>query len=270
MKEQPAMRRPGTPARPSASTPTHPAVLVVEDDAQAAKLLAMYLDAAGYGSVLVRSGEEALQQAARLRPQAIFLDLLLPGMDGWDVLTALKASPRTRDIPVVIISVLDRQALGFRLGAVDYLVKPVDRMQLLRALGRCLRQRGTPGVRQQVMVVDDDADALRLLSAYLANAGFDVVQALGGAEGIYLAKLLRPALVVVDLLSGTDCLSVIPALHGDPGAHIPVLVLTTSQLVQAQQALGYGEIHIITVRQEGVGQELLTAIAQVLPVHGQP
>lgn len=75
---------------------------------------------------------------------------------------------------------------------------------------------------------------------------------------------------MVNLLSGTDSLSVIPELHSDPSARIPVLVLTTPQLVQAHQTLGYGEIHIVTVRQEGIGQELLTAIAQVLPVHGPP
>lgn len=113
-------------------------VLVVEDDPLAAKLLTLHLLRAGYRVACARGGEEALRLAVEQRPLAITLDLMLPDRDGWEVLTQLKRSAQTRDIPVVIISVLEGQALARRLGAAAFLVKPVERAALLQALGQAL------------------------------------------------------------------------------------------------------------------------------------
>jgi signal transduction histidine kinase/CheY-like chemotaxis protein len=111
-------------------------VLVVEDDPHSAELLSVYLDGAGYRVAHARDGAEGLELARRLRPRAVVLDILLPRLDGWDLLARLKADPATADSPVVVVSMLDERGKGLALGAVEYLVKPVGRDELLEALER--------------------------------------------------------------------------------------------------------------------------------------
>jgi signal transduction histidine kinase len=111
-------------------------VLVVEDDPHSAELLSVYLEGAGYRIAHARDGAEGLEMARRLRPRAVVLDILLPRLDGWDLLARLKADPATADSPVVVVSMLDERGKGLALGAVEYLVKPVAREELLEALER--------------------------------------------------------------------------------------------------------------------------------------
>jgi signal transduction histidine kinase/CheY-like chemotaxis protein len=111
-------------------------VLVVEDDSHSAELLSVYLEGAGYRVALARDGAEGLELARRLRPRAVVLDILLPRLDGWELLARLKADPATADSPVVVVSMLDERSKGLALGAVEYLVKPVGREELIEALGR--------------------------------------------------------------------------------------------------------------------------------------
>ena len=111
-------------------------VLVVEDDAHSVELLSVYLEGAGYKIAVARDGVEGLELARRLRPRAVVLDILLPRVDGWDLLARLKADPATADAPVVVVSMLDERGKGLALGAVEYLVKPVGREELLEALER--------------------------------------------------------------------------------------------------------------------------------------
>ncbi len=111
-------------------------VLVVEDDAHSVELLSVYLEGAGYKIAVARDGVEGLELARRLRPRAVVLDILLPRVDGWDLLGRLKADPATADSPVVVVSMLDERGKGLALGAVEYLVKPVGREELLAALER--------------------------------------------------------------------------------------------------------------------------------------
>ena len=111
-------------------------VLIVEDDPHSAELLTLYLEGAGYRIALARDGAEGLELARRLRPRAVVLDILLPRLDGWDLLARLKADPATADAPVVVVSMLDERGKGLALGAVEYLVKPVAREELIEALER--------------------------------------------------------------------------------------------------------------------------------------
>jgi signal transduction histidine kinase len=111
-------------------------VLVVEDDPSSAELLTVYLEGAGYRVAVARDGAEGLELARRLRPRAVVLDILLPRVDGWDLLARLKSEPATADSPVVVVSMLDERGKGLALGAVEYLVKPVGREELLEALER--------------------------------------------------------------------------------------------------------------------------------------
>jgi signal transduction histidine kinase/CheY-like chemotaxis protein len=111
-------------------------VLVVEDDAHSVELLSVYLEGAGYRIAVARDGAEGLELARRLRPRAVVLDILLPRVDGWDLLGRLKADTATADAPVIVVSMLDERSKGLALGAVEYLVKPVGREELLEALER--------------------------------------------------------------------------------------------------------------------------------------
>lgn len=238
-------------------------VLVVEDNPQAAKLLSLYLIKAGYQTLIAQSGSQALELAVQCRPMAITLDLLLPDIDGWQVLTELKTLPRTRDIPVVIVSVLDRQALGFRLGAADYLVKPVERAELLHALRRCIPREGENGVRRKVMVVHTDPDELNLLAMMLAQEKYEVIQALGKDEAANLAKCAHPDLVVTNLLAGElDFFGLLESLKAaSETAHIPVLALTSKIFGSVEQAHEGDRIEFVLLQEnELIEERLLAAI----------
>jgi CheY-like chemotaxis protein len=243
-----------------------PTVLVVEDDYQAAKLLATHITRAGYDVALAQRGDEAVVKATEMNPSAITLDILLPVQDGWDVLAQLKASPRTRDIPVVIVSVLDRQQLGFRLGAVEYLVKPVKRHELMRALGRCMLYGRIPIPPGKVMVVDEDPAELSVVAVALSGRGYQVIEALGGAETIHLARMLRPALVVVNLSAARRHRSeLIAMLREDPAtAGIPILALTASQAGPRERARTYPRAHAIWYRERSTEETLLQAVTHIL------
>lgn len=241
-------------------------ILVVEDNPQAAKLLSIYLAQAGYHVLTAQNGSQALALAAQHHPMAITLDLLLPDMDGWQVLTELKAMPNTRNIPVVIVSVLDRQALGFHLGALDYLVKPVERAELLHALRRCVPHEGENGVCRKVMVVHTNPDELNLLSRMLAQERYEVIQALGSEEAANLAKCAHPDLVVTNLLEGEmDFFRLLEELKAAPEtAHIPVLALTARALSSAEQAREEGRIEFVLLQEnELIEERLLTAITML-------
>src|SRR5713101_59403 len=118
----------------TAEAEASPLVLVIEDDAKAAELLRLYLAEAGYTVALARDGTEGLEKVKRLHPGAVILDVLLPKVDGWAFLTQMKADPATKDVPVIITSIVDQKGKGFALGAVQYLVKPVHKEELLREL----------------------------------------------------------------------------------------------------------------------------------------
>src|SRR5262249_52930688 len=225
---------------PIAADAAAPLVLVVENDPQAADLLTAYLALGSYRSAVATDGEQALELARALHPLAITLDLLLPTLDGWEVLRALKLDPGTRDIPVMMVSVVDDQHLGYALGAVDYFVKPVDREALLARLARHARDEKLPRREVRVLAIDDDPRALALTTGTLESAGYRVLQAGGGAEGIRLAEREHPNLILLDLMmpdvSGFD---VVRAVRENPATHdIPILVVTAKELtVEDKDAL---------------------------------
>lgn len=241
-------------------------VLVVEDNPQAAKLLSLYLDQAGYQVLIAKNGRQALTLAAKCQPMAITLDLLLPDVDGWQVLSELKNLTLTRHIPVVIVSVLDRQVLGFRLGASDYLVKPVDRAELLHALRRCTLSEGENGLCRKVMVVHTDPDELKLLAMMLAQEKYEVIQALGTEEAANLAKCMHPDLVLTNLLAeGMDLFSLLEGLKATPEtAHIPVLALTSTMLNAAEHAGEEGRIEFVLLQENELIEERVLAAITML------
>jgi len=246
-------------------------ILVVEDNPQAAKLLSLSLTQAGYEVLLAANGITALELANRCHPKAITLDILLPDRDGWEVLAELKASPHTRDIPVLIVSVLDQPTLGFRLGASDYLVKPVERGMLLHALKRCVARVSKDWDFRKVMVVHTDPDELHLLARIVAQQAYEVIQALGPEEAALLAARTHPDLVVTDLLAGgMDYFALLEWLRAAPEtADIPVLALT-SRLGLQDDVHAKGHIEFVLVQESDMVEERLLAAITLLFKQGKP
>jgi signal transduction histidine kinase/DNA-binding response OmpR family regulator len=219
-------------------------VLVIEDDPSAVRLLRTYLETDGYGVRIARDGPSGLAEARARAPAAIVLDILLPGTDGWEVLREFKADPILRDVPVIIVSVVDERGLGLALGAVDYFLKPVDPTALLARLARyTLTTKVTTG-RIRVLAVDDDPAALDLIDAALQPEGFDVVRATGGQEAIDRAAAERFDLVVCDLLMpDLDGFDVVTALKAEPTSReVPILILTAHTLTDAEKIRLNGQI----------------------------
>jgi signal transduction histidine kinase/DNA-binding response OmpR family regulator len=231
--------------QPAAAAPSYPEVtpgglsmLVIEDDERSAELLRIFLEDGGFSVTVAGDGDEGIEAARRLRPAAIVLDLLLPNVSGWDVLTRLKGDRVLADIPVVIVSMVDERGKGYALGAAGYLVKPVDRDELLGALRPLLTGvNSIDGTPATVLTIDDDPVALELVAAVLGPEGYRVVRAQDGEEGVSVALRERPSLVILDLLMpGIDGFEVVEQLRADPRtADIPIVVLTSKAIGEADR-----------------------------------
>jgi PAS domain S-box-containing protein len=212
--------------------PQAPLALIIEDDPPSAKLLKLYLTEAGFTVEVAHDGEVGFEKAKTLRPAVITLDILMPRVDGWDFLTRVKADSRTTSIPVVVLSIVDERGKGFALGATEYLVKPVDRDDLIRAVRHAVRTSNDEARDITVLAVDDDPLVLELMDAVLGPEHFSVVKAATGREGLDLARQRRPDVIVLDLLMpDLDGFQVLDELKADPKtAHIPIIILTCKAL----------------------------------------
>ena len=220
-------------ARQAASD--RPSVLIIEDDPAASELLRVYLDGAGYTVIASATGTQGLGWAAELRPDAVVLDILLPDIDGWEILQRLKRNPVTASIPVLVVSVVDDRPLGLALGAVDYFVKPIGRESLLAALGRLTFTTKVRTRTVTALVIDADHDADAGYRGLLEPEGFKVVSAATGQAGLEQARSLRPDLILLDvLLPDVDGFDLVGQLKRDPvTGEIPIWVTTPANLDQA-------------------------------------
>jgi signal transduction histidine kinase/DNA-binding response OmpR family regulator len=230
-----------------------PLILVVEDNDADAELVAHIVERGGFRVEIARSGSEALRMARDLQPVAILLDIVLPELDGWEVLARLKRDEGTSSIPVVVVSVVDNPELGAALGALDYLVKPIRANQLLNRLSRFNFKRETGKEKISVLVVDDETVQRELLAAVLESEGFTVVQAAGGREAIQVAIAIKPDLVLLDLMMpDVTGLDVVRALRANAETKAtPIMILTAKDLTDTDKGhlnghvssiLGHGSI----------------------------
>jgi len=202
-------------------------MLVVEDDHDVAQLIRLHLSGEGREILIAQRGDEAVEIARRERPDLITLDVLLPDTDGFAVLEALKTDPATREIPVIIISVFSDRDECLRLGAVDYVTKPISDKKLLQVVRRVLARRGT------ILVVDDNEDTLSLVHHILEDSGFAVRTVNRGQQALRMARDVRPALIMLDLrMPDLDGQVVLQRLKKDPiTQEIPVIVMTGSTII---------------------------------------
>ena len=180
-------------APPERATPALGTVLVIDDEVAIRDLMQRFLVKEGFRVVAAAGGEEGLRLARELRPDAITLDVMMPGMDGWAVLTALKADPAVADIPVIMLTIVDDKNLGYALGAAEYLTKPIERDRLLTVLRT--HRRDHP-----VLVVDDDATLRQLLRRMLEPEGYTVVEAENGRVALERLRGVSPSVVLLDLM----------------------------------------------------------------------
>ncbi|BAL22392.1 response regulator [Azoarcus sp. KH32C] len=229
---EPASSSPRSTASAASPAAEEPALaLVIEDDDKAAELLRLQLEAAGIGVVRVANAEAALERPAADMPDVIILDILLPGMNGWEFLERIRGEHRFDGVPVVIVSIVADSNRGMSLGAARVLQKPVSPRDLTHALD-AIGFHTAEQVPGTVLVVDDDPKAVQLIGAQLDSLGCRVLSAFGGQEGIDLAITRHPDLIVLDLMmpevSGFD---VVEALKGHAEtATIPVIVVTAKQI----------------------------------------
>ena len=245
---------PVAPAAPGART-----VLVIDDEAAVRDLMQRFLAKEGFRVVAAASGEEGLRRARELSPDAITLDVMMPGMDGWAVLTALKADPVTADIPVVMLTIVDDRNLGYALGAAEYLTKPIDRDRLVAVLERHRRDR-------PVLVVDDDAGARALLRRMLEPEGYTVVEAENGRTALERAREALPSVVLLDLM--------MPEMNGfefvtefrrhAAWRSVPIVVITAKDLTPQDRARLNGWVQKILDKGAHARDELLAEVREMV------
>lgn len=210
-------------------------VLIVDDDEGVRRLLAYELQPLGVEVLEASDGRSALELASSERPDAILLDVLMPGLDGWQTLRSLKERPETRSIPVIMLSVVENRAYGLSLGAYDYLVKPVEVSSLLDSLSRA----GVLASRGHLLVVDDDADVRQLVTQELVSAGYRVQSVEGGAEALAAMAQERPSAVLLDLMMRPpDGFEVLCRMREDPDLRdVPVVIVTAKELTERDYQL---------------------------------
>src|SRR6266851_1671586 len=245
---------------------SRPLVIVVEDDPVAAELLTRQIERAGFRTEVARTGAEVVSLAKEHKPAAITLDILLPDVDGWEVLTRLKGDEVTSDIPVLVVSVVDNPELGTALGALDYFVKPVDAKNLVNRLSNFNFKQKAGGRQACVLVVDDEAANREWLKHVLEPAGFQVTLATGGQEGIELARSRIPDVVMLDLMMPeVNGFEVVEALSGHEATRsIPILVLTAKHLTNADIGKLDGRVSTILKRGSSGAADVLNQLQVVL------
>jgi signal transduction histidine kinase/CheY-like chemotaxis protein/ligand-binding sensor domain-containing protein len=236
-------------------------VLVVEDEDDAYDTLSAYLASAGYVSVRARSGEEAMKLARAVKPLAITLDLVLPGMEGWDVLRSLKADAATAEIPVIIVSLVDNRELGLAVGADDYFTKPVDWTRLLRRIAELTARNGTPR-NARLLLIDDDLAVHDLLEQALAPRGYRLEKAYSGAEGLERADALKPDVIILDLMMpGMSGFEVMETLRQrESTSRIPIVVLTAKDLTTVDREQLQRGVSGLVIKGSAAAARLIRAI----------
>jgi CheY-like chemotaxis protein len=208
-------------------------VLVIDDDPAVHDIMRRLLEPEGFRIVTAPNGDEGVRLARSLHPVAITLDVMMPGRDGWSVLTEIKGDKELAPIPVVMLSMAEDKNLGYALGASDYLIKPIQRSNLLAALRKHRRE----AVGGTVLIVEDDADARELMRRTLEKEGWSVMEAANGRVALQYVSQNAPQLILLDLMMPemNGCQFVTELRSRPEGRSIPVVVLTAKELTPEDQ-----------------------------------
>lgn len=246
-----------------------PMILVVEDDRATSELLTLYLAKEGYRVTRAYTGDEAVARIRELKPFAVILDVMLPGKDGWEILQEVKSDNELKDIPVIMSSIIDNQELGFALGASDYIVKPIDRTNLLKKLEEINLPSKMRSGPINVLCIDDHEDTLKLLTSMLEPSGYAIITANSGMDGIEKAFKHRPDLIILDLMMPeVDGFEVAQALKDNNATmHIPILILTAKDLTMEDRFRLVGKAEDFIQKSHFTKEDLLMHIKDLEAVY---
>ena len=241
-------------------------ILVIEDDRATAQLIHSQLSSAGYHVTLCEEPQKAVEIAAQVQPNAITLDIVMKPKNGWEILIQLKRDPRTAQIPLIVVSIVDQPSMGTLLGADEYLVKPVDKMTLLGAIARHIKtqQKTTPG--RSILIVEDDAPTREFIAEMLTTHGFAVTTAADGAQARAQVAAALPELVILDMMlpevSGFELLGEWRASLRT--VSLPVFVLTSKDLSHDEQSYLRTHAEVLLRKQQPWQEALLKQIERVV------
>jgi adenylate cyclase len=247
-------------------SPTADRVLVIDDDATARELIADHLKAEGFSVVTAAGGVEGLKLAKEWRPTAITLDVMMPDLDGWSVLAALRQDPELADIPVIMITIVDEHRRGIALGAAGYLTKPIDRERLHRLVSRFR----APVPPTRVLLVEDDAVQRERMRGWLEGPQWTVREAENGRQALKRIQETKPDVILLDLMMPEmDGFAVVAALQKEAGwRDIPVIVITSLDLDAKDRARLNSGVQSVLVKERFQPADLVERIRRL--VHSKP
>jgi signal transduction histidine kinase/DNA-binding response OmpR family regulator len=251
------------PKRAPAGEVRKPLVLVVDDEVPARELLASYLDSE-YRTVSAESGNEAVKKAQQLRPDAITLDVMMPGSSGFETMMALKKNLETANIPIIIVSIVDQKQVGFALGAADYLIKPIRKTVLLDTIRKHVPYQEDDDAA--ILLVDDDSKTLALLEETLRAAGYETQSVRSGARALEVLSSKLISAVLLDLLMpGMDGFEVIRHVRQEATLRdLPILVMTGKSLTAEESALLGHETQALLQKNGSWQQQLIAEVGRVI------
>lgn len=236
-------------------------VLVIDDDPNVGDLLQRYLIKEGMGVEVTNNGDEGLRVAREIHPDVIILDVLMPGLDGWAVLSLLKADPKLADIPVIMLTIVEDKGMGFALGAADYLTKPIDRDRLSLILKKYSREQAS-----SVLLVEDDNMTRQMMRRALEKEGWGVIEAENGRIGLEMVLASPPQLILLDLM--------MPEMDGFEFVHelqknkecssIPIVVVTAKDITTDDRLRLNGYVEKILQKGAYSRNELLTEVGNLV------
>ncbi|MGI9450414.1 MAG: response regulator, partial [Geminicoccaceae bacterium] len=241
-------------------------VLAIDDDPDAIYLLRETLADEGYRVVGAADAADGIEKAQMIKPFAITLDIVMPEKDGWQALQELKANAATRDIPVIMLTIVDQRNIGYRLDVFDYLMKPFGRKEILSVLDRII----VPHTR--ILVVDDDPNVRDLVQQLLDDEAYQLDFAEDGQQALKKIAQHPPEVILLDLLMpGLDGFEVIEALDENPEYHnIQIVVLTAKSLTKEDRILLERRVHAV-IEKRGIERDLLVSeLRSALDAYQQP
>ncbi|MFA3920921.1 response regulator [Ruegeria hyattellae] len=245
------------------SDPNVPLVLLVDDDPTVHDLLSRRLLREGFRVLATTNGEEALELARTTRPDAITLDVFMPEIDGWAVLSKLKDDPELADIPVIMLTFAEDRKRGLSLGASEYLDKPIDTAELLNALKEHCPTIPTP----RVLVVEDEAATRELICRVLGKEGWQIDEANNGLDALQRLAETVPDVILLDLMMPEmDGFEFLAGMRKNPEwKDIPVIIVTAKTLSNEDRALLNGSVQTL-IRKDGDEIEtILSQLNEILP-----
>jgi PAS domain S-box-containing protein len=254
---------PANPTSAIASPDRKPLILIADDEVAARELMASYLES-DYRIAMADCGTDAVKKAKELRPDAITLDVLMAGSDGLHALVALKAAPDTKNIPIIVVSIVDNTQVGFALGAADYLIKPINKQVLLESLRKHIPNPADED--SPILLVDDDVKTLELLQETLRSGGYETQSVQCGDRALeVLASKLVGAVVLDLMMPGMDGFEVIRHIRHQPSLkNLPVFVMTAKSLTRQELTLLNSETQALIQKNGPWHQQLLTEIGQAI------